>query len=68
MKLITEINEHIEYITEKSEDGIKKHYITGPFLVAEKQNKNGRIYRMNILEQEVARYMKEQVNEGAVNL
>ena len=64
MKLITEINENVEYITELSENGAKKHYITGPFLVAEKANKNGRIYRMPILEQEVARYMKEQVNEG----
>lgn len=64
MLLITELTENVEYITEANEDGAKKHYITGPFLVAEKQNKNGRIYRMNILEQEVARYMKEQVNEG----
>lgn len=64
MKLIRELTENVEYITEASESGEKKHYITGPFLVAEKQNKNGRIYRMNILEQEVGRYMKEQVKEG----
>lgn len=62
--LITELTENVQYITEKTEDGNKKYFISGPFLVAEKANKNGRIYRMNILEQEVSRYMKEQVESG----
>jgi len=64
MKLITELTENIEYITEDNKKGGKDYYITGPFLVAEKQNKNGRIYRMNVLEQEVARYLKENVEQG----
>jgi hypothetical protein len=64
MKLIRELTENVEFVTEAREDGKKNYFITGPFLVAEKENKNGRIYRMNILEQEVARYMKDQVKEG----
>lgn len=64
MKLIRELTENVEFVTETAESGKKNFFITGPFLVAEKQNKNGRIYRMPILENEVARYMKDQVNEG----
>lgn len=61
MKLITELNEHVEYITEASENGKKQHYIHGPFLVANEKNKNGRIYEMKILAPEVERYMNEVV-------
>ena len=40
MKLITELNEAIECIVEGEN---KSLYITGPFMVAETKNKNGRI-------------------------
>lgn len=36
-------------------------HIQGPFLVSEKQNKNGRVYPKHILRKEVDRYMKEFV-------
>ena len=39
MKLIRETVEEVKVITE-SKNGVKSLYITGPFLVAEKQNKN----------------------------
>lgn len=63
MKLITEVNESIEFITEE-ENGKKTLYIEGPFLVAEKQNKNGRIYKENTLEKEVCRYTEEYINKN----
>jgi hypothetical protein len=61
MKLITELNEELEYITEAKESGEKSHYIHGVFLQAEQRNKNGRIYPMHIMEKEVDRYMNEVV-------
>ena len=53
MKLIAELNEDTQYITERSEDGKKHHYISGRFMTAEEKNKNGRMYRKDILEDEV---------------
>lgn len=62
MKLIAELNEDTHYLTERSEDGKKHHYITGRFMTAEEKNKNGRMYKKDILEQEVSRYLREVVN------
>lgn len=62
MKLIAELNEDTHYITERSEDGKKHHFISGRFMTAEEKNKNGRMYKKGILEQEVSRYIREVVN------
>ena len=64
MKLIVEQIEELEFITEARETGEKDHYIHGVFLQANKRNKNGRIYPMNIMEQEVNRYMNETVKNN----
>jgi hypothetical protein len=61
MKLITELVETVEYITEARESGEKEHYIHGIFLQANRKNRNGRIYEMHVLEPEVNRYMTEVV-------
>lgn len=61
MKLIAELNEDTQYITERSEDGKRNHYITGRFMTAEEKNKNGRLYKKDILEKEVDRYLREVV-------
>jgi hypothetical protein len=64
MKLLRDyLTEDIEYLTEDKE-GVKNLYITGPFMMAEKINRNGRAYPLSILEREVARYIKEKVNEN----
>ena len=42
MKLIKEINETVNYVTEDA-NGKKELHIEGPFLVAEKKNRNGSI-------------------------
>ncbi len=62
MKLIAELNEDTHYITERTENGKREHYITGRFMTAEEKNKNGRMYKKDILENEVSRYIREVVN------
>jgi len=64
MKLITELFEDMEYITEARENGEKEHYIHGIFLQANKKNRNGRIYEMTVLEPEVNRYVTEIVRNN----
>jgi hypothetical protein len=61
MKLFTELVEDVQYVVEER-GGKKDLYIVGPFMQAEQQNRNGRIYRKNILEREVQRYNKEYVD------
>lgn len=59
MKLISEIVENVQVITEgKSKD----LYIEGVFLQSELANRNNRIYPKAVMEKEVARYMKEYVD------
>jgi hypothetical protein len=63
MKLITETVEQVKYITEEK-NGVKSLYIQGPFLVAEKKNKNGRMYMTETLAKEVKRYNEEYVTKN----
>lgn len=56
MKLITEVNQQIEFITEATEDGKKSYYIEGKFMGYDEPNKNGRMYPLRIMEKEVNRY------------
>jgi hypothetical protein len=63
MKLIKEINETVNYITEES-DGKRVLHIEGPFLVSEKKNKNGRLYEFNTMKKEVHRYTEEYINKN----
>ena len=63
MKLIKEITETVNYITEDS-DGKKVLHIEGPFLVAERKNKNGRLYEFNTLRKEVDRYTESYINKN----
>ena len=64
MKLFTELVEDVQYITEAKENGKKDYFIEGIFLQAEIQNRNGRVYPMTVLENEVQRYMRETVDKG----
>jgi hypothetical protein len=61
MKLIRENIEEVKYLTEATENGKKNLYITGPFLVYDKPNKNNRMYTKDILSNEVKRYNEEYV-------
>ena len=62
MKLITETIDDVKYLVEESEEGKKKLYIEGTFLVGDAVNKNNRMYKMNTLRNEVARYTEEFIN------
>ena len=62
MKLIKEINETVNYLVEEA-DGKKVLHIEGPFLVAEKKNRNGRLYEYATMKNEVARYTNEYINK-----
>ena len=63
MKLITEQIEEVKFLTEDN-DGRKNHYIQGVFLQGEIKNRNGRIYPIDILEREVARYTDQNISKN----
>lgn len=58
MKLITETTQDVKFLSEKKEDGSKNYFIEGIFMQTEKQNKNGRIYRKNIMEGALGDFQK----------
>jgi hypothetical protein len=62
MRLLQENINDVDYLIETDQSGKKSYYITGPFLQGDVKNKNGRIYPMNVLEKETARYIQEKVN------
>jgi hypothetical protein len=64
MKLIRETVENVKYINEASENGNKKLYIEGTFLVGESVNKNNRMYKMDTLRKEVERYNTEFISQN----
>jgi len=59
MKLITEVNETCEILTEAKEDGTKSHFIEGIFMQGDIKNRNGRIYPCETLENEMNRYNEQ---------
>lgn len=60
MKLISELHEDVQYITEER-DGRKNLYLEGTFLQGNVKNRNGRIYPMPVLEREVNRYSSDLI-------
>jgi hypothetical protein len=64
MKLIREDIQDIHYLVEDNGKGGKNHFITGIFMQAEKQNRNGRVYPMSVLSKEADRYNREYVSKG----
>ena len=62
MKLITELNETVEYIFEEDKKSGKKNYfIEGVFMQGGLKNRNGRVYPNEILAKEATRYNKEYI-------
>ena len=62
------ISEHqsdeISLITEKNASGQKDTFIEGVFLQTNMKNRNGRVYPMDIMENEVKRYNKEFISKN----
>ncbi len=63
MKLIAEAIENVEYITEEK-DGNKSYKIRGVFMQGDIKNRNGRVYPMQVLTNEVKNYNRKFVNEN----
>jgi hypothetical protein len=64
MKLISEYVENdLQCIVEKKEDGSKKFVIEGVFAQADKKNRNGRVYPKAIMERAVGKYVEDQVSK-----
>jgi len=64
MKLITELTEELNYLTEAREDGSKDYFIEGPFLQAGIPNRNGRIYPANVMDAAVSKYVETHINNN----
>jgi hypothetical protein len=64
VKLFSETVEEVEYITEEKEDGNKNYKIKGIFMQADIKNRNGRVYPMEVLSNEVAKYNKNFIKEN----
>ena len=63
VKLFSEAVENVEYICEEKESGKKNYKIRGIFMQADVKNRNGRVYPMEILQKEVAKYNKNFIQE-----
>jgi hypothetical protein len=63
MKLISEEILNVDFLTEERE-GKKRHFIEGIFLQAELKNRNGRMYPVQTLAREVAKYDESYIQKG----
>ena len=64
VKLFSEAVEEIEYVCEEKESGDKNYKIRGVFMQADIKNRNGRVYPMEILTNEVNRYNEKFIKEN----
>ncbi len=63
VKLFSESIENVEYICEEKESGKKNYKIRGIFMQADVKNRNGRIYPLDVLQKEVAKYNKNFIQQ-----
>lgn len=60
--LTTELHEELDFLVEeKNSSEPQKYYITGPYMMAERKNQNGRIYQLGEMVTEVGRYLTDMV-------
>jgi hypothetical protein len=66
MKLICEVNEEVNYITETLDEatGKKGLFIEGVFMQGDIKNRNGRMYPADVLDKEVKRYNEQYVQKN----
>lgn len=64
MKLITEVTEEINYLSEAREDGKKNYFIEGVFMQGAIKNRNGRMYPTEVLEKEIGRYNENYIQKN----
>jgi hypothetical protein len=61
VKLLRELTEQVDYIREEK-DGKTNLFLQGPFMQAEIGNRNKRFYPKEILQNEAARFIKENID------
>lgn len=64
MKLIKEVTESVKLVTESKLGKGKDYFIEGVFLQSNIVNRNNRMYEERVMDKEVARYIKEQVDNN----
>ena len=64
VKLFSEAVEEVEYITEEKDGGGKNYKIRGIFMQADIKNRNGRVYPMEVLDEEVRKYNKNFIEQN----
>jgi hypothetical protein len=64
MRLIREVTESVNLITENKLGKGKEYFIEGIFLQSELVNRNGRMYTEKVMDKEVGRYIKEYVEKN----
>jgi len=62
MRLITEINEDIKVLKEETYNG-HQYYLQGVFLQGNIQNRNGRVYPIDVLDNQVTQYCNKYILE-----
>lgn len=60
MKLLRELVENVEVLTEQTQNG-KIYFLEGKLIQCEKPNKNNRVYPKDMMNEKVAEYIKEFV-------
>ena len=63
VKLITEDIQDVQFIAEDTADGKKNYKIRGVFMQADIKNRNGRVYPMEVLTNEVNKYSKNFIQK-----
>ena len=62
--LVENITEGLDYLVEeqnRDSSTDRKVYITGPFMMADEKNQNGRIYKLDEMRKEVERYTEKMI-------
>lgn len=65
LKLLINKPYDIQYhLKESNKNASREMYIEGPYLMAEEENRNGRIYSADEMEKEVERYTEQMIQSG----
>lgn len=64
MKLLAEMSQQIEVLSEATSDGKGAKYIHGVFMEYNTKNRNGRVYSEGVMRQAVDRYLNEKVKRN----
>ena len=60
--LTTELHQGLDFLVEeKNPQEPQKYYFTGPYMLANERNQNGRVYDLDEMTQEVSRYTTEMI-------